>query len=278
MTRTAQLRLATSDEGASATAGGPLALDVRGLEKSYETRDGTVVKALEPISLAVPEGEFVTIVGPSGCGKSTFLKLLAGLIERSAGEIRLRNQPVVGPQRDIGVVFQSPVLLPWKTALDNVMLPAVVLKLDRTAARKRALELLDMVGLADFAQKYPNELSGGMQQRVAIARALVHDPSLLLMDEPFGALDAMTREMMNVEIRRIWKDAGKTIFFVTHSIPEAVFLGSRVLVLSSRPGRVVDNVEIDLPADRELDIMASDAFGVFSRRIRNQFQAKGMIE
>ncbi len=280
MTSTAHLRLASGGEAAAKqqAAGGPIAMEVRALEKSYPTRDGTVVRALEPISLAVPDGEFITIVGPSGCGKSTFLKLLAGLIDRTGGEIRLRDKPVVGPQKDIGMVFQSPVLLPWKTALDNVMLPAVVLKLDRKEARDRASELLEMVGLADFVKKYPNELSGGMQQRVAIARALVHDPSILLMDEPFGALDAMTREMMNVEIRRIWKNAGKTIFFVTHSIPEAVFLGTRVLVLSSRPGRLADDIAIDLPADRELDVMASDAFGVYTRRIRNQFQAKGLIE
>lgn len=277
MKSTARLRLASEHADAGAVAGNP-AMELRGLEKSYVSRDGTVVRALEPISLSVPNREFVTIVGPSGCGKSTILKLLAGLIERTAGDIRLRDKSVVGPQDDIGMVFQSPVLLPWKTALENILLPAVILKLDRKAARERAHELLAMLGLSDFGQKYPNELSGGMQQRVAIGRALIHDPSILLMDEPFGALDAMTREMMNVEIRRIWKSAGKTIFFVTHSIPEAVFLGTRVLVLSSRPGRVVDDIEIDLPTDRDLDVMNSDGFGVYTRRIRNQFQTKGMIE
>jgi NitT/TauT family transport system ATP-binding protein len=170
------------------------------------------------------------------------------------------------------------VLLPWKTAFENVMLPAVVLKLDRERARERARALLETVGLKDFADKYPNELSGGMQQRVAIARALVHDPSVLLMDEPFGALDAMTRESMNVEIRRLWRESGKTVLFVTHSIPEAVFLGTRVLVLSPRPGRIADLIDVDLGDERDIDLMTSDVFGAYTRRVRNHFQSKGAIE
>jgi NitT/TauT family transport system ATP-binding protein len=262
----------------SARAGKPALIRIGGLEKSYRSRDGTQTRALGPIALDIARGEFITIVGPSGCGKSTLLKLIAGLIGRSAGNIRMGGREIVGPQDDIGVVFQSPVLLPWRTALENVMLPATVKRLDVAKSRARALELLALVGLHDFASKYPNELSGGMQQRVAIARALMHDPAVLLMDEPFGALDAMTRESMNVEIRRIWADSGKTILFVTHSIPEAVFLATRVLVLSSRPGLVADVVDVDLGADRSLDIVTSDAFGVFTRRIRQHFQAKGMIE
>lgn len=256
----------------------PALIELAGLEKIYKTRGSRSVQAFGPVDLAIDQGEFITVVGPSGCGKSTLLRMLAGLLTRSGGAIRVRGKAIDGPQRDIGVVFQSPVLLPWKTTIENVLLPAAVLGLDRTASRKRALELLAMVGLQDFTDRYPGELSGGMQQRVAIARALLHDPAVLLMDEPFGALDAMTRETMNMEIRRIWKGSGKTILFVTHSIPEAVFLGTRVLVLSPRPGRVADLVEIDLPDDRDIDVMSSDRFGVYTKRIRNHFHAKGMIE
>jgi NitT/TauT family transport system ATP-binding protein len=255
-----------------------LAVRIDGLEKTYSSRDGNNIRALGPLSFSVPEQGFLTIVGPSGCGKSTFLKLLSGLIPHSGGSIELRGRAVDEPQRDIGMVFQSPVLLPWKTAEDNVMVPAVVLGLDRRKSRARAKELLAMVGLADFAGKYPKELSGGMQQRVAIARALIHDPSILLMDEPFGALDAMTREIMNLEIRRIWRDSSKTIIFVTHSIPEAVFLGTQVMVLSGRPGTIVDFVDVDLPAERDLDIMATPEFGVLVRRIRDRFDARSTFE
>ncbi|MEO8279796.1 MAG: ABC transporter ATP-binding protein [Ideonella sp.] len=261
-----------------ASAPAPTLIEIDGLEKSYRSRDGSRVRALGPVTLDVRRGEFLTIVGPSGCGKSTLLRLLAGLIKRSAGTIRIDGRAIEGPQQDIGVVFQSPVLLPWRNAVENVMLPAAVQRQDKAASRKRALELLTMVGLHDFAGKYPTELSGGMQQRVAIARALMHEPSTLLMDEPFGALDAMTRENMNVEIRRLWAEAGKTIVFVTHSIPEAVFLGTRVLVLSNRPGQIAEIVDVDLPEDRNLDIVASDAFGVYAKRIRRHFQARGNIE
>ena len=253
------------------------AIEVADLVKTYATHDGTMVQALGPISVQVPSGGFMTIVGPSGCGKSTLLKLLAGLIPKTSGSIRVSGTEVTAPHPDIGMVFQSPVLLPWKTTIENVLLPARVLGLDMGKARKRAVELLDMVGLQDFAAKYPKELSGGMQQRVAIARALIHDPSILMMDEPFGALDAMTRELMNVELLRIWHEAGKTIVFVTHSIPEAVFLGTQVMVLSSRPGRIADLVTVELPEQRGLDIMSTDAFGVFASRIRSQFNAQGLI-
>jgi len=256
----------------------PALIELAGLEKVYKKRGSQSVQAFGPVDLAIDQGEFITVVGPSGCGKSTLLRMLAGLLTRSGGSIRVRGQAIDGPQRDIGVIFQSPVLLPWKSTVENVLLPAAVLGLDLTVSRKRALELLAMVGLQDFANRYPGELSGGMQQRVAIARALLHDPTLLLMDEPFGALDAMTRETMNMEIRRIWRNNGKTILFVTHSIPEAVFLGTRVLVLSPRPGRVADIVDIDLPEDRDIDVMSSDRFGVYAKRIRNHFHAKGMIE
>ena len=251
---------------------------VSGLEKTYATRGRAQVHALAGISLEIGAGEFVTIVGQSGCGKTTLLKILAGLLQRSAGSVTLRGRPVDGPSRDIGIVFQDPVLLPWRTVFDNVMLPVQVLGLERTSSRKRATELLELVGLQGFEDKYPHELSGGMRQRVAIARALVHDPSLLLMDEPFGALDAMTREFMNLELLRIWQESGKTIVFITHSIPEAAFLANRVIVMSARPGRIQEIVDVRLPRPRDLDMMASDEFGVYTRKIRHLFDAKGWLD
>ncbi len=251
---------------------------VSSLEKTYATRGRTQVHALAGISVEIGAGEFITIVGQSGCGKTTLLKILAGLLQRSAGSVTLRGRPVDEPSRDIGIVFQDPVLLPWRTVFDNVMLPVEVLGLEGKASANRARELLGLVGLAGFEDKYPHELSGGMRQRVAIARALVHDPSLLLMDEPFGALDAMTREFMNLELLRIWKESGKTIVFITHSIPEAAFLADRVIVMSARPGRIKEIVEVKLPRPRDLDMMASDEFGVYTRRIRHLFDAKGWLD
>ena len=253
-------------------------ISVANLDKTYTTRGGALIRALAGVSLEVGPGEFVTLVGQSGCGKTTFLRILAGLLPRTTGQVTLRGRAVDGPSRDIGVVFQDPVLLPWRTVLDNVLLPVQVLRLDRQAHHPRAFELLRLVGLTGFEDKYPHELSGGMRQRVAIARALVHDPSLLLMDEPFGALDAMTREHMNLELLRIWQEAGKTILFVTHSIPEAVFLADRVVVLSPRPGRIVEIVRVELPRPRDLDMMATDEFGVYTRKIRHLFDARGWVD
>ena len=178
----------------------------------------------------------------------------------------------------VGVVFQDPVLLPWRTVLDNVMLPVQVLGLDRRPYRRRALDLLRLVGHSGFESKYPHELSGGMRQRVSIALALVHDPALLLMDEPFGALDAMTREAMNLELQRIWREFGKTVAFITHSIPEAVFLGDRVVVMSARPGRIVDVVAVELGRPRDLDLMSSDAFGVYARKVHQALGPGGWLE
>jgi NitT/TauT family transport system ATP-binding protein len=251
---------------------------VSNLEKTYRTKGRALVRALGGISLDIADGEFITIVGQSGCGKTTFLKILAGLLSRSSGAVTLRGRTVDGPSRDIGIVFQDPVLLPWRNVLENVMLPVQVLGLDRASSRTRAIELIDLVGLGGFADKYPHELSGGMRQRVALARALVHDPSLLLMDEPFGALDAMTREFMNLELLRIWREARKTVVFITHSIPEAVFLADRVVVMSARPGRIVEIVSVELPRPRDLDMMASDDFGVYTRKIRHLFDAKGWLD
>src|SRR5262249_33651013 len=201
----------------------------------YESRSGAV-SALEGIDFTVADGEFVSIVGPSGCGKSTLLKILAGLLPRSGGDASLRGTPIARPRRDIGVVFQSPVLFPWRTVLDSVLLPVDAQALGRSRYDSVARELLTLVGLEGFENRYPWELSGGMQQRVAIVRALINDPVMLLMDEPFGALDAMTRESMNLELQRIWLTRRKTVLFITHSISEAVFLADRVLVMTARPG------------------------------------------
>ena len=250
----------------------------RELAKIYETRDGHNVLALASINLSIKDGEFLTVVGPSGCGKSTLLKVLGGLTEITRGEAPLNGSPIVGPRRDIGVVFQSPTLLPWRTVLDNVMLPIHVLGLDRTEGEERARGLIEMVGLTGFEMKYPNELSGGMQQRVAISRALVHQPALLLMDEPFGALDALTREAMNTELQRIWMETRRTIFLITHSITEAVFLGDRVAVMTPRPGKLAEHIDVDLPRPRSLDIMTSPRFGELVTRIRGLLQTQGGLE
>jgi len=253
------------------------AIRIRELSKGYPSRDGCV-QALEQTSFSVKEGEFIAVVGPSGCGKSTLLKILAGLLPPSKGEAFLRGTPISGPRRDIGVVFQSPVLLPWRSILENVLLPVDVQRLGGNGYRKAALELLNLVGLQDFANRYPWELSGGMQQRVAIARGLIHDPAMLLMDEPFGALDAMTREQMNLELQRIWLERKKTILFITHSIPEAVFLADRVLVMSARPGRILDDVRVDIPRPRRLEGMNLPDFCATVSSIRAQFHAKGALD
>ena len=245
---------------------------------TYETRDGGSVTALKSFDLSIDPGEFVTVVGPSGCGKSTLLKLLAGLILSSSGVLLLAGQPIRGPRRDIGMVFQAATLLDWRTVLQNVMLPVDVLGLDRRRYRERARDLLQLVGLAGFEDKYPSELSGGMQQRVALTRALIHDPTLLLMDEPFGALDALTRETMNLELQRIWMEAGKTVVLITHSISEAVFLGDRVAVMTSRPGRLAEIVPVDLPRPRKLDVMATPEFGATVNHIRDLLNAAGHLD
>ena len=250
---------------------------VRGLAKRYATRDGAV-EALDDINFSVAEGEFIAVVGPSGCGKSTLLKILAGLVPMSGGEALLHGTPIAEPRRDIGVVFQSPVLFPWRTVLDNVLLPVDVQRLGREKHLEAARALLTLVGLERFANNYPWELSGGMQQRVAIVRALIHDPVMLLMDEPFGALDALTREQMNLELQRIWMAKRKTVLFITHSIAEAVFLADRVLVMTPRPGRIMETLAIDLARPRVLDAVNSPAFGEYARHIRGCLQARGELE
>jgi NitT/TauT family transport system ATP-binding protein len=240
---------------------------VRSLRKAYR-KDKQEFLAISDASFDVDSGELVALVGPSGCGKTTLLKILAGLQSYDSGEARIGSAVhPFDPSRDIGMVFQQPLLLKWRRVLANVMLPAEILGLPLRESRERARELLHTVGLSGNEDKYPYELSGGMQQRAAIARALIHDPKLILMDEPFGALDALTRERMNLELLAIWKRSGKTIVFVTHGIAEAGFLGPRVVVLTAGPARMADNFEVALPEPRTLDIKTSEAFGEYSRRI-----------
>ncbi|MEV1044100.1 ABC transporter ATP-binding protein [Streptomyces sp. NPDC049916] len=209
------------------------------------------VTALSDVSLDVAPGEFVAIVGPSGCGKSTLLKLVAGLLTASSGEVLLGGERVTGPRHDIGYVFQRAALLEWRSALRNILLQAEIRRMNPAQARGRADELVRMTGLTGFEDAYPHELSGGMQQRVALCRALLHEPPVLLMDEPFGALDALTREQMNTELNRIWRTTGTTVLLVTHSISEAVYLADRVVVMSPRPGTVTEIIEVGLPAERD---------------------------
>ncbi|WP_222622633.1 ABC transporter ATP-binding protein [Ramlibacter albus] len=248
-------------------------MTIRGLSKTF----GDVV-ALKGIDCTIERGSFVSIVGPSGCGKSTLLRILAGLLDASHGSVTLDGQPVNGTRRDVGFVFQSSILLPWRTILQNVMLPAEVLGLDLKAARERAMQLLHMVRLDGFEDKLPRQLSGGMQQRASIARALLHDPKILLMDEPFGALDALTRERMNLELQRIWSESGKTVILITHSIPEAIFLGDKVLVMTPRPGTIERELRVDLPRPRTMHSMAEPEFGRIADEIRDLFSHTGSFD
>jgi NitT/TauT family transport system ATP-binding protein len=226
------------------------------------------LEVIRNVSLNVAASDFVSILGPSGCGKTTLLMMVAGLVERTEGEISINGEPVTGPRREVGVVFQQPVLLPWRTVLDNVLLPIELLKLPRPKYRQRALDLLTMAKIGDFAHRLPRQLSGGMRQRVSICCALIHDPSILLMDEPFSALDAITRDEMGVELLRIWQANRKTVIFVTHSIREAAFLSDRVLVMGRRPATILDDVAIDLPRPRQISMMEDERFNQYVRRLR----------
>jgi NitT/TauT family transport system ATP-binding protein len=255
------------EEGAG---GGPIAISIRGLGKTYRAKSGPV-EALADIDLDLRDGEFVSVLGPSGCGKTTILKMIAGIMPKSRGSIMLGGQELTGPSAKVGVVFQSPVLLPWRTVMENVLLPVDVKGGDRQEAVRRARALVELVGLADFAASLPHQLSGGMQQRAAICRALIRQPSILLMDEPFGALDAMTREYMNLELQRIWMERRTTIFLITHSISEAVFLSDRVVTLTARPGRIDEIIAIDFPRPRSIDVFADPKFTAIEARIRAKF-------
>ena len=252
-------------------------IHVDGVAKTYRTADGPV-ESLRPVSFDLRDGEFMAVVGPSGCGKSTLLKMIAGLLPATSGTIAIDGKPVSGPPDDVGIVFQSPVLLAWRTVLDNVMLQIEMRKLSRAKYIDRAHDLLRLVGLNDFERKYPWQLSGGMQQRASICRALVHDPAVLLMDEPFGALDAMTREKMNLELQRIWYETKKTVMFITHSIPEAVFLSDRVLVMTERPGSVAAIYDVPIARPRSLEVMGDPQFVALTQRIRKHFYSQGTLD
>lgn len=243
---------------------GTVVIHADNVSKVYVSQDGSEVTALAECSITIHEGEFVSIVGPSGCGKSTLLNIIAGLMEPSSGQVLIKGDPIGSRNHRLGMVFQKPVLLPWRDNLHNVLVPEEFEKGRVTPESiQRAKDLLRLVGLEGFEKKFPWELSGGMQQRVAISRALIGDPEILLMDEPFGALDALTRDVMNMELQRIWAETGKSVLFVTHSVPEAVFLGDRVIVMSSRPGRVVLDLTIDLPRPRTREERYSEAFGEY---------------
>ncbi|MEX1072568.1 MAG: ABC transporter ATP-binding protein [Chloroflexota bacterium] len=224
------------------------------MDKSFTARGEVLTTALAGIDLEIRRGEFVSLIGPSGCGKSTLLRIIGDLTQPTAGKVTVNGKSAAAARRgrEYGIVFQAPVLFDWRRVEDNVRLPLELLGMGRAERESRAREMLDLVELTEFARHYPYQLSGGMQQRVAIARALALEPALLLMDEPFGALDEMTRERMNSEVLRIWEKTGTTVVFVTHSIPEAVFLSSRVVVMSRRPGRITRTVEIDLARPRGL--------------------------
>jgi NitT/TauT family transport system ATP-binding protein len=260
-------------DGAAGTSG----IRISGVSKTYRTRDGDV-PSLKPLDFHINDGEFFVVVGPSGCGKSTLLKMISGLLPPSSGEILVDGKQVTEPHGNVGIVFQNALLLPWRSVLANVMLPIDMKRLPRAQYRQRAMELLKLVGLEGFEKKLPWQLSGGMQQRASICRALVHDPRIMLMDEPFGALDAMTRERMNVELQRIQRETGKTILLITHSIPEAVFLGDRVLVMTERPGSIAAIYDVPLGRERSLDVMADPVFTQLVQQIRKHFFTQSALD
>ena len=233
------------------------------------TSGAKTVHALERVSFEIQAGHFVSLVGPSGCGKSTLLKIVSGLLPASSGTISVSDKRVDEPLENVGMVFQSPVLLKWRPVLANVLLPVEFAKRDLASHTERALSLLKLVGLEGFEEMYPHQLSGGMQQRVSLCRALVMDPQLLLMDEPFGALDAMTRDELDMELLRIWQDRKKTVLFVTHSIQEEVFLSDHVIVMSARPGRLLEQITIQLPRPRTMEMMSGSRFGEYTLKIRS---------
>jgi NitT/TauT family transport system ATP-binding protein len=247
-------------------------LRVDNVAHTFPGPDGSI-DALGPVTFQVRDGSFVCLVGPSGCGKSTLLRIMAGLLTPSEGTVSLDGSTIRQPQRRIGLVFQQSNLMPWRTVLDNLALPLELAGSDRAARQTQANAVLERVGLVGFGHAYPSELSGGMAQRVAIGRALIHNPDVLLLDEPFGALDALTREQMQLELMRLWAAERKTALMVTHSITEAVFVADRVLVMSLRPGRIRADLEIPLPRPRNLDMIHAADFGRLAHRIREDIGA-----
>ena len=252
-------------------------IHISGVNKSYPSKRGPI-HALQGIELSIAEGEFISILGPSGCGKSTLLKCVAALEPISGGEILLEGKTVHRPPEKLGIVFQRDVLFDWRTILDNVLVGAELRGLNPRDYTQRARDLLKLFGLESFADRFPWELSGGMRQRASICRALIVDPSLLLMDEPFGALDAMTRDELNLELRRMWQETNKTAIFITHSISEAVYLSSRIVVMARNPGRIAEIIDVDLPAERPLSIRDTAAFGRYATYIRRMFTDMGVLK
>lgn len=252
------------------------AIEIVGLSKRFDLKKQQVT-ALEDINVTINTGEFVSIVGPSGCGKSTLLFLMAGFTQPSGGILKVNSKPVTGPVTDLGIVFQRDVLFDWKTVLSNVMIQAEMRKLPREASLEKARSLIARVGLKNFENAYPWQLSGGMRQRVSICRALLHDAPLLMMDEPFGALDALTRDQMIIDLQRMWMENRRTAVFITHDIGEAIFLSDRVLVMSPRPGKIVEDIRIDLPRPREIEIRDEPRFIDYQRRIRKIFKSLEVI-
>jgi NitT/TauT family transport system ATP-binding protein len=268
---------AVDDRSAPTPASGAVPhLLLEGVSKTYSSKRG-LVRAVEEVDLSLRKDEFVAILGPSGCGKSTLLMMVAGLVPASSGLIQIHGDRVSGVHRDLGVVFQRDALLDWRTVIRNVMLQVEIRRLDKKTYRLRAAELLRLCGLEGFEDRFPYELSGGMRQRVAICRALVHSPSLLLMDEPFGALDALTRERMMIDLMRLHEQTGTTVLFVTHSIPEAVFLSDRVVVMSPRPGRIIDVHDVPLPRPRTIAMMEDPAFVASAAHLRQLFTEQGVL-
>ena len=267
------LQSADSIEGRERTT----SIELRGISKSFLARDGSMTLAVDGVDIAIGASEFVSLLGPSGCGKSTLLSIIAGLIEPSAGEVRIDGRAVRAPYTNVGIVFQSDLLLDWRTVLGNVLLQYEMRGLPAQPHKARALALIASVGLAGFDTRHPWELSGGMRQRVAICRALIHEPPLLLMDEPFGALDALTRAQLQIDLQSIWQSSRKTVVFVTHSIEEAVFLSDRVIVMTPRPGHISEIVDIDLPRPRRLEMTNSELFGRYVGAIRKHFNSQSML-
>jgi NitT/TauT family transport system ATP-binding protein len=263
-------KVLTTETGASASATpsqrAPV-IEIGGLSKTYRTKAGPV-EALRAVDLQVRECEFVALVGPSGCGKSTLLHIVAGLVEHEVGTVDVAGTPAKAGRKDTGIMLQKPVLFPWRTVLDNVLLPVEILKLDRDKAKVRARELLETVGLGGFEDKYPWELSGGMRQRASLVQALVSDPKLLLMDEPFSAVDEFTRERLNCEVANLHETLGRTTLYVTHNILEAVFLADRVVAMKPRPGEVVEVIDIDLPRPRTLDLLDDERTQAYVAQVR----------
>jgi NitT/TauT family transport system ATP-binding protein len=256
---------------------GDVHVRVRDLDKSYPLPQGDTFTALRRVDLDIRRGEFVSVVGPSGCGKSTLLKCIAGITGVSSGAIEVDGAPVAQPPEDMAIVFQRDVLLDWRTVLDNVLFPIEIRRQPKEKWRARARELLAQIGLAGCEQRHPWELSGGQRQRVAICRALIQEPQLLLMDEPFGALDALTRDELNLELQRLWMSTHKTVLFITHSISEAVLLSDHVVVMAAGPGRILETIAIDLPRPRSLDTRETPEFGRHAKHIRALFESLGFL-